>query len=49
MRDLTRELRVGTGCGKCVPEARAALHACLEQHHDVPSPGGFPASAEFAV
>jgi bacterioferritin-associated ferredoxin len=29
LRDLTRELRVGTCCGKCVPEARAALASCL--------------------
>jgi bacterioferritin-associated ferredoxin len=25
LRDLTRELGVGTCCGKCVPEARAVL------------------------
>ena len=30
MRDLTRELGVGTCCGKCVPEARATLSASLE-------------------
>jgi bacterioferritin-associated ferredoxin len=29
MRDLTRELGVGTCCGKCVPEARSALSASL--------------------
>jgi bacterioferritin-associated ferredoxin len=27
LRDLTRELGVGTCCGKCVPEARAVLCA----------------------
>jgi len=30
MRELTRGLRVGTSCGKCLPEAKAALAACLE-------------------
>jgi bacterioferritin-associated ferredoxin len=50
MRDLTRELRVGTCCGKCIPEAQAALAACLGQRHDLPSVACFPvASAEFAV
>jgi bacterioferritin-associated ferredoxin len=29
LRDLTRELGVGTCCGKCVPEARATLSASL--------------------
>jgi bacterioferritin-associated ferredoxin len=29
VRDLTRELGVGTCCGKCLPEARATLSACL--------------------
>jgi len=28
LRDLTRDLGVGTCCGKCVPEAKAALSAC---------------------
>jgi bacterioferritin-associated ferredoxin len=32
MRDITRELQVGTCCGKCVPEARAALAACLGEN-----------------
>jgi bacterioferritin-associated ferredoxin len=50
MRDLTRELRVGTCCGKCIPEAQAALDACMGQHRDMPSAACFPAaSAEFAV
>jgi bacterioferritin-associated ferredoxin len=30
MRDLSRQLGIGTCCGKCVPEARAALSASLE-------------------
>ncbi len=29
LRDLTRELGLGTCCGKCVPEARATLSATL--------------------
>jgi bacterioferritin-associated ferredoxin len=32
MRDLTRELGLGTCCGKCVPEAKAALAASLDSH-----------------
>ena len=31
MRELTRELQVGTCCGKCVPEARAALSTAIAQ------------------
>ena len=31
MRDLARDLKVGTGCGKCVPDAKATLSACLSQ------------------
>lgn len=30
LRDLTRELGVGTCCGKCVPAAREALMAALD-------------------
>jgi bacterioferritin-associated ferredoxin len=48
MRDLTRELRVGTCCGKCVPEAKKALNTCLAQctaaAHFFPTSG-----SEFAV
>ncbi len=29
LRDLTRELGVGTCCGKCVPDAKATLSASL--------------------
>ncbi len=32
VRDLTRELGLGTCCGKCVPEAKATLAAALAQH-----------------
>lgn len=28
VKDLSRELGVGTCCGKCVPEARNLLHGC---------------------
>ncbi|HET9576449.1 MAG TPA: (2Fe-2S)-binding protein [Usitatibacter sp.] len=28
VKDLSRELGVGTCCGKCVPEARNLLSAC---------------------
>jgi bacterioferritin-associated ferredoxin len=31
LRDLTRTLGVGTGCGKCVPTARAVLDETLLQ------------------
>jgi bacterioferritin-associated ferredoxin len=30
LRHLTRDLGVGTCCGKCLPEAKAALSACLD-------------------
>jgi bacterioferritin-associated ferredoxin len=30
LRDLTRELGVGTCCGKCVPEARTILSNSLD-------------------
>ena len=30
LRDLTRELGVGTCCGKCLPEAKATLNAALD-------------------
>ena len=42
LRDLTRELGVGTCCGKCVPAAREALGAALSLNARVePSTGGF--------
>jgi bacterioferritin-associated ferredoxin len=50
MRDITRDLKVGTCCGKCVPEARAALDRCVAQPTDAASPSWFPRAAEeFAV
>ena len=30
LRDLSRDLGLGTCCGKCVPEARATLSASLD-------------------
>jgi bacterioferritin-associated ferredoxin len=30
LRDLTRDLGLGTCCGKCVPHAKAALSASLD-------------------
>jgi bacterioferritin-associated ferredoxin len=34
LRHLTRDLGVGTCCGKCVPEAKAALSASLDGRGD---------------
>ena len=48
LRDLTRELGVGTCCGKCLPEAKAALHAALESR-DSSRAGFFSPASEFAV
>jgi bacterioferritin-associated ferredoxin len=48
LRDLTRELGVGTCCGKCLPEAKAALCASLDACES--RPGLFSTAAtEFAV
>jgi bacterioferritin-associated ferredoxin len=53
VRDLTRELGVGTCCGKCIPEAKATLSASLDtQNASVghSSPVYFPGrTTEFAV
>jgi len=49
LRDLARELGVGTCCGKCLPEAKAALCASLDACEST-RPGLFsPAAPEFAV
>lgn len=48
LRDLTRELGVGTCCGKCLPEAKATLRASLESR-DCSSAGFFSAASEFAA
>ena len=34
LRDLTRELGVGTCCGKCLPEAKATLSASLDSRSE---------------
>ena len=34
LRDLTRELGVGTCCGKCLPEAKVALSSCLASRNE---------------
>ena len=51
LRDLTRELGVGTCCGKCLPEAKstlaASLKACESARPNLFAPA--PAAAEFAV
>jgi len=50
LRDITRELGVGTCCGKCVPEARAALSASLDVFGASPAPVFFAATrTEYAV
>jgi bacterioferritin-associated ferredoxin len=49
LRDLTRDLGVGTCCGKCLPEAKSALATSLKAC-ELSRPGLFsPASTEFAV
>jgi bacterioferritin-associated ferredoxin len=49
LRDLTRELGVGTCCGKCLPEAKSALASSLKAC-DSPRAELFSAPAtEFAV
>ena len=57
MRELTRELRIGTCCGRCLPEAKAALAGCIaqsaghaQQGVGVSAPAFCPApAAEFAA
>lgn len=34
VRELSRETGLGTCCGKCVPEARAALAGCLAERNE---------------
>jgi len=48
LRDLTRELGVGTCCGKCLPEARAALSASLDACDSVAT-GFFSPATEIAA
>ena len=50
MRDLARDLGVGTCCGKCVPEAKLALSATLSRSAEASGPNYFPpADAEVAA
>jgi bacterioferritin-associated ferredoxin len=49
IRDLSRDLGVGTCCGKCVPEARSVLSSSLGSR-EFSAPSLFaPASPEFAA
>jgi bacterioferritin-associated ferredoxin len=48
LRDITRELGVGTCCGKCLPEAKAALTTALDAC-EAAGPGLFSPATEFAV
>jgi bacterioferritin-associated ferredoxin len=49
LRDLTRELGVGTCCGKCLPFAKTALAESLSQRNEC-APAYFPVPAtEFAA
>ena len=50
LRDLTRELGLGTCCGKCLPEAKVALSASLESRGESAAQTFFPpADAEYAL
>jgi bacterioferritin-associated ferredoxin len=49
LRDLTRDLGLGTCCGKCLPEANAALSASLEACRSARSDLFSPAAPEFAL
>ncbi|MGH8338280.1 MAG: (2Fe-2S)-binding protein [Gammaproteobacteria bacterium] len=50
MRDLARDLGVGTCCGKCVPEARNTLSTTLNRGRESATPAHFsPANAELAA
>ena len=49
MRDIARDLGVGTCCGKCVPEAKAAIANGLARK-EAASPSRFAGpTPEFAV
>jgi bacterioferritin-associated ferredoxin len=48
IRDLRRDLGVGTCCGKCLPEAKAVLSASLHESRDTPAYFS-PPDTEFAV
>jgi bacterioferritin-associated ferredoxin len=49
LRDLTRELGVGTCCGKCLPFAKTSLAESLGKRNEC-APAYFPVPAtEFAA
>ena len=49
MRDLTRDLGVGTCCGKCIPEARSTLSESLNSREFSAASLFSPATPEFAA
>ena len=49
LRDLTRDLGVGTCCGKCLPEAKTALSSALKTCGSARPSLFSPAVTEFAV
>ena len=50
LRDLARELGVGTCCGKCLPEAKTALSNSLNAHGESVTLSYFPRMRnEFAA
>ena len=49
LRDLTRDLGVGTCCGKCLPEAKTALSKALDACGSARPSLFSPAATEFAV
>jgi len=50
LRDLTRELGLGTCCGKCLPEAKVALCASLEARNEAAAHTFLsPADAQYAL
>jgi len=42
LRDLRNDLGLGTGCGKCVPQAHQVLRDCLEE-----KAGSQPAQSDY--
>jgi bacterioferritin-associated ferredoxin len=50
VRDLTRQFGLGTCCGKCVPDAKLIVTACLNAREDSCVPSGFfPAAASESL
>jgi bacterioferritin-associated ferredoxin len=48
LRDLTRDLGVGTCCGKCLPEAKTAMLKALDARESA-RPSLFSPATEYAV